>query len=199
MKLSNASYALLNQIYDKNKKKIDKVNNNLMSIIEDPMMWASSYHRLKANEGSMTVGTDLETADEMSIDKFQESIDKIKGGTFEWSKARRVWIPKPGNKDKKRPLGIGNFRDRILQDIIRKILEVIYEPTFQKLEVNFGFRPKRSVADAMNKIHLERQGMTTAIEGDIVSAYDNVNHEKLIELLKRKISDKRFIKLIETG
>ena len=120
---------------------------------------------------------------------------------------RRIYVPKPG-KTTLRPISIPNFRERILQDIIRNILNAIYEPTFQEYELNFGFRPLRSPEDALNKIDIEKQGMTTAIEGDIKGAFDNVNHKILMRLLRKKIlvslierliTDKRFLKLIENG
>ena len=87
--------------------------------------------------------------------------------------------------------------ERIVQESIRLILNTIYEPLFQRTELNFGFRPKRSTSDAIKKISSESQGINIAIQGDITGAYDNVNKKTLIKLLKRKISDKKLLRLIE--
>ena len=104
---------------------------------------------------------------------------------YQWGSIRRKLISKPGKK-KKRPLGISNFNDKIVQELIRIILNVMYEPLFQEHELNHGFRPKRSPRTAITKIERESQGMTTAIEGDIEEAYDNVNHKILMKNLKEK-------------
>jgi len=119
-------------------------------------------------------------------------------GSFAFSPVRRIEVPKPGKKEK-RPLGIPNFEDRIVQDAIRVVLNVIYEPVFQQYETNLGFRPERSTSDAIGKIGRERQGMTTAIEGDIVGAYNNVQYKRIMNILKKKIIDKKFLALIESG
>lgn len=89
-----------------------------------------------------------------------------------------------------RPLGIPNFKERLIQENLRITLNTIYEPQFQKLEVNFGFRPKRSTSDVIRKIYVEKEGMTTAIEGDIKGAYDNVNCKILELILKKKHGQK---------
>lgn len=194
----NRSIKILNNIYQRNKFDLNRKNDNLMKIVSDPELLMSSYHKLKSNKGSMTTGTDETTADEMTFSRIQELSKQILENKFKWSNIRRVFIPKPG-KSKKHPLGIPNFIDRIVQENIRIILNAIYEPLFQNMEVNYGFRPKRSTSDAIKKISLEKQSMTTAIEGDIKGAYDNVNHKILMRKLKRKISDKKFLKLIEDG
>jgi retron-type reverse transcriptase len=163
---SNQSVITLNKFYFKNKSNPEKLNDNLLKIVADPQLLLSAYHKLKANKGSMTMGTDTTTADAMTYQQMLELSESIKKGEFKWSLIRRVNIPKPG-KNKTRPLGIPNFKDRLVQENIRVGLNAIYEPSFQHLEVNYGFRPKRSTADAIKKITFERQGMTTAIEGDI--------------------------------
>ena len=146
----------------------------------------------------MTSGTLVETADGMDLKKMENLRKQLLDGTFEWTDIARKMIPKPGKK-KKRPLGIPNFTDRIVQECIRIILNIIYEPVFQIHESNHGFRPRRSTQTAVIKLQRESKEMDFALEGDISGAYDNVNHKKLIEILKKKIIDEKFLKLIEKG
>lgn len=100
---------------------------------------------------------------------------------------------------KKRPLGILTFTDRLVQESIKIILTIIYEPLFQSIESNHGFRPKRSSHSALSQILLCHQEMEYALKSNVTSAYSAVNYKILIKLLKKKISDKKLLKLIELG
>jgi RNA-directed DNA polymerase len=145
----------------------------------------------------MTRGTNKEdTPDGMDMERLNYIKKKILENEFEWGTIKRIEIPKPGS-NKKRPLGIPNFTDKLVQEAIRLVLNTIYEPVFQKYELNFGFRPNRSTKTAMTKIQNERQGMTTAIEGDIKGAYDNVDFKIMRNILEKKIGDKKLLDLIE--
>ena len=98
------------------------------------------------------------------------------------------------SSDLKRPLGIPTFRDKIVQEVLRQILESIYEPTFSYY--SHGFRPKRSCHTALYQIKKKTTGSIWAIEGDITGFFDNISHDVLIDILKRKIKDGRIIELI---
>jgi retron-type reverse transcriptase len=188
----------LNQLYSFNKKDLNKVNNNLIKIICDPDLLHTAYYKLKKNKGSMTVGTNSDTADSLDLERINKLSTEIKNG-YQWSDVRKTMIPsKPGLK-KKRPLGIPNFDDRIVQETIRIVLNLIYEPIFQSIEVNCGYRPLRDPITSILKLHRQSHAMSFAIEGDIVGAFSNVNHKVMINILKKKISDLKFLKLIETG
>lgn len=188
----------LKKLYLLNAANNSKVNDNLMKMLYDRELLFSAYEKLKGNQGSMTPGTRKETADALDIQRIEDISEQLRKGTFEWTDIRRKMIPKPGKK-KKRPLGIPNFNDRIVQEALRIVLNIIYEPTFQKKEMNHGFRPKRSTLTAILKLQHESKEMTSALEGDIKGAYDHVNHGKLIQILEKKISDKKFLKLINKG
>merc|ERR1711915_801335 len=127
-----------------------------------------------------------ETADAFGRIRLNRISEEIANGTFEWRTIKRKLISKKGKK-KSRPLGIVNFDDRVVQELIRIVLNTIYEPVFQEKEYHHGFRPKRGTRSAITKIERESQGMTTTIEGDIKSAYDNVNHKILMNFLKKKL------------
>jgi hypothetical protein len=107
-------------------------------------------------------------------------------------------VPKPF-KTTLRPLGLPDFDCKIVQEAIRMVLESIYEPHFQSLECNFGFRPKRDCLNAIHDIKKKAQGSDYAIEADFIGAYNNVDHLTLIKILKQKIKDNKFIRLIWNG
>jgi group II intron reverse transcriptase/maturase len=188
----------LQKLYSLNKENPNKVNDNLMKFVANEELLFTAYEKLKANKGSMTPGTKPETADNMTLTKIQDLSRSLLDGSFKWSDVRRIMILKPGKK-KKRPLGIPNFSDRIVQENIRVILNIIYEPKFQEIETNHCFRPKRSPKTAISKLQRESKEMFYALEGDVQGAYDNVNHTLMIEILKKRISDKKLLDLIERG
>jgi len=188
----------LKKLYILNTANNYKVNDNLMKILCNRELLFTAFEKLKSNRGSMTPGTLKEIADALDVKKIETISKQLKEGTFKWTDIRRKMISKPGKK-KERPLGIPNFDDRIVQEAIRIVLNILYEPIFQKKEMNHGFRPKRSTLTALLKLQRESKEMTSALEGDIKGAYDHVNHQKLIKILEKKISDKKFLKLIDKG
>lgn len=128
---------------------------------------------------------------------------KITEGTYHFSPAKRTWVPKPGKK-KKRPIDVPKQSDRIVQGAISGILEAIYEPVFREhgqytndLSNNYGFRPNLSCWSAVDKIKRYSQLCNIVIEGDIVSAYNYVDHDILLKILRGRITDKNFLKLIK--
>lgn len=155
---------------------------------------------LRNNKGSSTPGVDSETMDGMNWQRIQSIQDKIKERRYVWKPVRKILIPKPG-KDTKRPLGIPAMEDRIVQEMIRSVLEHIYEPVFKNKHknVNSGFRSKKGCFHSIDSLKTKAKGMEWCIEGDIKGAYDNVNHSTLINILKEKIADKEFLKLIWDG
>ncbi len=128
----------------------------------------------------------------------------IKSKKYKWSPVRRLYVEKPkllkpGEKPKQRPLGIPSFEDKIVKEAIRIILESIYEPLFEKEECNFGFRPNKSCHNAITHLIYNGTGSNIAIEGEIKGAYDNVNHDILINILKKNINDPHFLKFLKAG
>jgi len=188
----------LKKLYILNTANNYKVNDNLMKILCNRELLFTAFEKLKSNRGSMTPGTLKEIADALDVKRIETISKQLKEGTFKWTDIRRKMISKPGKK-KERPLGIPNFDDRIVQEAIRIVLNILYEPIFQKKEMNHVFRPKRSTLTALLKLQRESKEMTSALEGDIKGAYDHVNHQKLIKILEKKISDKKFLKLIDKG
>ncbi|AQX56596.1 reverse transcriptase/maturase family protein [Priestia flexa] len=151
-----------------------------------------AYHKINAKEGNLTKGADGKTIDGMSIERIQNIIDKLREQSYQPHPVKRVYIPKA--KQGKRPLGIPSFDDKLVQEVLRLILESIYEPQF--LETSHGFRPQRSCHTALMKIQRRFTGVKWFVEGDIKGFFDNIDHHTLIGILRRKIDDEKFINLI---
>jgi group II intron reverse transcriptase/maturase len=170
----------------------------LFDLIGD-MDWlrlASDY--VAQNAGNKTAGCDginvweWEEDLEGNLQRLQAS---LKSGSFEACPVRRVYIPKANGK--LRPLGIPSYRDRVVQEAVRMVLEPIYEADFSRY--SFGFRPNRCTMDAVSYLQRcakEHQGYFWAIEGDISVYFDTINHRKLMKLLRRRVSDGKLLDLI---
>ncbi len=151
-----------------------------------------AYRNIYASEGNMTAGTDGKTIDGMGMDRIQKLIESMKNHNYQPNPARRTYIEKKNGK--KRPLGIPSFDDKLVQEVVRIILESIYEPTFSNL--SHGFRPNRSCHTALEQIQAKFTGTKWFIEGDIHGFFDNIDHAVLVSILRKRIQDEYFIALI---
>jgi len=156
-------------------------------------LYLVAYGRLYSNQGAMTKGTTGETVDGMSLDKIDSIIEEIQHERFRWTPVRRTYIPKANGK--RRPLGIPTWKDKLVQEVIRLILEAYYEPQFDP--ASHGFRPERGCHTALTTIERTWKGTKWFIEGDIKGCFDNIDHSKLLDILKRDFRDGRFIALVE--
>lgn len=158
----------------------------------NPEFYYTAYQRIYAKAGNMTEGTDGETIDGMSMKRIEKLIEVLKTESYRPKPARRIYIPKKNGKH--RPLGIPSVDDKLVQEVIRMILEAIYEGTFT--DTSHGFRPQKSCHTALKQVQVYFDGVRWFIEGDIECFFNNINHHKLIEILKRRIQDEKFINLI---
>ena len=172
----------------KQKKSIERV----YKLLFNRELYLNAYAKLYPNNGAMTKGVSEETIDGMSIQKIDRIIEQLRRETYYWRPARREYIPKKNGKH--RPLGIPVWSDKLLQEVIRMILEAYYEPQFS--EHSHGFRPKRGCHTALQEIQTWK-GTRWFIEGDISSYFDTIDHDVLITMLSRQIQDGRFIRLIK--
>jgi len=155
-------------------------------------IYYAAYQKLYANKGAATKGVDDDTADGFGEKYVQTLIAELKNGTYRPKPVRRHFIQKANGK--MRPLGIPSFRDKLLQEAIRLILEAIYEPTFS--DYSHGFRPYRSCHTCIKQLKIEFTGAIWFIEGDIKGCFDNIDHEVLLEILQRKIKDSKLVNVI---
>jgi group II intron reverse transcriptase/maturase len=157
-------------------------------------LYLTAYGRIYRNKGAMTPGTTEETVDAMSLQKIDAMIDVIRQERYQWAPARRVSIEKK-HSTKKRPLGIPSWSDKLLQEVIRMILEAYYEPTFSPH--SHGFRPERGCHTALREIYQTWTGVVWFLEGDIAQCFTSLDHPLLVEILSENIHDGRFVRLIK--
>lgn len=162
------------------------------TFVLSPELLMLAYNRLKSKKGMMTEGIDSVTLDGINMDWFNKTLEDLSTEKFKFSPARRIYIDKANGK--KRPLTIGSPRDKLVQEVMRIILEAIYEPLF--LNVSHGFRPGRSCHTALRQIFTSFKGCTWWIEGDFKACFDSIPHDKLMLELSLKIKDQRFLQLI---
>jgi group II intron reverse transcriptase/maturase len=160
-----------------------------------PGLYLRAYGRIYRNDGAMTQGSTQETVDGMSLEKIDKIIEALRFERYRWTPVRRVEIPKAKQPGKTRPLGIPTWSDKLLQEVMRSILEAYYEPQFS--DHSHGFRPERGCHTALTKISHVWRGTKWFIEGDIKGCFDNIDHTILLSILREKIHDNRFLLLVE--
>lgn len=154
--------------------------------------YLEAYAKLHPNKGSNTKGVNNDIIDRMSLERIERLIEKLKEQSYQPYPARRTYLPKKNSKT--RPLGSPTFEDKLVQEVVRRILESIYEPQF--LNHSHGFRPNRSCHTALKEIRNTFTGTRWFIEGDIKGFFDNIDHHVLVGLLRKRIRDEKLINLI---
>jgi len=155
-------------------------------------LFLMAYGKISRNKGAMTHGVTDETPDGMSLEKIGVIIEALRHERYQWLPARRTYIPKKNGK--KRPLGMPVWSDKLVQEVIRLILEAYYEPQFS--DHSHGFRAERGCQTALREIYRTWLGTAWFIEGDISQYFDKLDHELLLKTLEEKIQDGRFINLM---
>lgn len=183
---------ILERIANSSKSHNDGVFTRLYRYLLREDIYYRAYKNLYANAGAATKGTDDDTADGFGAEYITDIIKSLKSLEYSPKPVRRTYIPK--HNGKLRPLGIPSFRDKLVQDAIRQILEAIYEPIFS--EDSHGFRPGRSCHTAFDRIKYGFNGTKWFIEGDIKGCFDNIDHKMLLNILSAKIKDSKLINLI---
>ena len=151
-------------------------------------LFLTAYGRIYRNTGAMTPGVTKETVDGMSLAKIDTSIEALRHERYRWTPVRRVNIPKSNGKT--RPLGIPTWSDKLVQEVLRLILEAYYDPQFS--DRSHGFRPDRGCHTALREVHRKWNGTVWFIEGDISQYFDSLDHEVLLGILAEQIHDGRF-------
>ena len=182
---------VLNNLNEHSKDSSYKFER-LYRILFNEELFYVAYQKIASNGGSTTKGSDGRSIDEMSLARIETLIASLKDESYQPHPSRRVHIPKKNGKT--RPLGIPAFEDKLVQEVVRMILEAIYEGHFET--TSHGFRPKRSCHTALLHIQKTFSGAKWFIEGDIKGFFDNIDHDVLVGILRERISDDRFIRLI---
>ncbi len=177
----------------KNQNDPAWINRDLYRKLYNPTLYLLAYQRIKSKPGNMTPGVDGQTLDGYSIEVIQKTIQLLKMEHYEPTPVRRVYIPKKAT-GKYRPLGVPSPRDKMVQECLRLILESIYEPNFHPN--SHGFRPGRSCHTALESLQRNWVGTKWVIEADIAQCFDRIDHHRLLDILRGKIQDERFINLI---
>ena len=184
-------YAKASRSFKRIWKERDSAQPKLLEMILYKDNLNRAYKRVKANKGAAGIdGMSIEEALPYLKEHQQELIDRIFRGKYTPSPVRRVEIPKSDGGVRK--LGIPTVIDRTIQQAITQKLVPIYEPLFA--ENSFGYRPNRSAKDAIIKIkEYAEQGYTFAVALDLSKYFDTLNHEILINLLRRNVKDERVV------
>jgi group II intron reverse transcriptase/maturase len=161
-------------------------------LLYNPELYLQAYAKLYPNDGAMTRGVTSETVDGTSLAKIEQLITSLREGTFRWTPVRRVQIPKKNGKT--RPLGIPTWKDKLVQEVIRSILETYFDQQFSRH--SHGFRPGRGCHTALTEIQQTWTGVKWFIEGDIAQYFDTIDHEILIDMLGEKIHDEHFLQFM---
>ena len=154
---------VLRNLSEKSSNKSYKFQR-LYRNLYNPEFYYLAYNNIYASTGNMTAGVDGQTIDGMSKDRIENIILSLKDHSYQPKPARRTYIEKK-NSNKKRPLGIPSANDKLIQEVVRMILESIFEGTFSNN--SHGFRPHRSCHTALKHIDINFKGAVWFVEGDI--------------------------------
>ena len=164
-------------------------------VFSERNLWAA-FQQVARNDGAPGVDHVTTRQFERQLpDSIWELSDLLKSGTFKPQAIRRVYIPKPGTREK-RPLGIPTVRDRVVQAAIVNVIEPIFERDFA--EHSYGFRPGRGCKDALRRVDgLLKDGYVYVVDADLKAYFDSIPHDRLLDHVKEKIADGPVLRLIE--
>lgn len=162
-------------------------------IFRPDVMWRA-WEKVRKNGGSAGVdGVTIQDIEQGGVEQFLEQItEDLRAGRYRPQPVLRVYIPKPDGRQ--RPLGIPTVRDRVVQQACEIVIEPIFEANF--LSNSYGFRPKKSAQQAVKAVKKALIRGWRVVEADIQGYFDTIDHELLMSLVRRRISDRRVLKLI---
>jgi group II intron reverse transcriptase/maturase len=178
-------------VADRGKRRLPL--NSVYRQLQNPEWFLAAYAKIAHNHGAMTPGITQETVDGMNRERINAIVDDLVHERYRWSPVRRVYIAKKDTTTK-RPLGIPEWKDKLVQEVLRQILETYYEPQFS--DHSHGFRPNRGCHTALTEIERVWRGTVWFIEGDITGCYDHIDHDILLSLLGAKLQDQRLLRLL---
>lgn len=156
-------------------------------------LYLRAYHRLARNHGALTRGATDETVDAMTLTKIDTIIAALRRERYRWTPVRRTHVPKR-KSGKMRALGLPTWSDKLLQEVMRLILEAYYDPQFS--QHSHGFRPGRGCHSALESITSHWKGVKWYVEGDISACFDSFDNGVMLSILREKLHDNRFLRLV---
>ena len=157
---------------------------------------ASAWKQVASNRGSAGIdNVSIQHYKRHAQQRLERTSELLKTGKYKPSGVRRVWIDKPGSKDK-RPLGIPTVTDRVVQTALRNVIQPIFEKEFA--ECSYGFRPQRGCKDALRQVdRLIKQGYKYVVDADLKGYFDSIPQDKLKERIAERIADGRILELLQ--
>jgi group II intron reverse transcriptase/maturase len=185
---------LQRELYLAAKKSRNRRFHALYDRIFRPDILWRAWEEVRRNGGSAGVdGVTIEEVEREGVEQFLDQIEQdLKAGKYRPQPVRRVYIPKSDGRQ--RPLGIPSVRDRVVQQACKIVIEPVFEANFR--DNSYGFRPKRSAQQAIKVLKKALFTGWYVVEADIQSYYDTIDHEILMSLVERRISDRRVLKLL---
>ena len=181
---------ILEIIHHRGSKKLPL--ERVYRLLYNKELYLTAYGKLYANKGALTKGMDAnDTVQGMSLKRIETIINKLKLGKYQWQPVRRVYIPK--KKGENRPIGILTWSDKLLQEVIRILLEAYYEPQFSPL--SHGYRPQKGCHTALQEIS-KWHATKWFIEADLEKCFDTIDHNVLLSIIGQNINDHRLLKLL---
>lgn len=174
------------------KRKVHSLTGRIVY----PLVYAA-WRAVRRNRGAAGI-------DKVSVKMFEANLEEnlqalmrdLKNGSFEPKPLRRTYIPKDAKKTKFRPLGIPAVRDRVAQEVLRKLLEPIFEPRFH--EHSYGFRPGRSCHQAIEQaLSDHEQGYRVVLDADIAGFFDNIPHRLIVDAVAEEVADGNILRLVK--
>ena len=166
------------------------IHRDIFRILNNDEIWIAAYEKLKGNKGALTPGVTSETMDATSLESLKRLKTKVCTEKYKFKPVKLTYITYANGK--RRPLGLPTASDKIVQEVMRMILDAIYEPIF--INESFGFRSGLGCHDALKHVENKFRWIDYVIEGDIEQAYPTIDHRGLIRILQKRITFKLLIK-----
>lgn len=182
----------LSVIRELSKKKAGWVHQDVFRILRKEDIWIAAYENIKRNKGTLTPEVTKDTLDGTGLTRLRKIQMEVLAEQYRFQPVKQTWVPKENKK--LQPLGVPTPNDKLVQEVIRMVLEAIYEPIFNYR--SFGFRKGKGVHDALEYVEKQFRWADWIIKGDIKNAYPTIDHNKLCEILSQRIKDERFMRLL---
>ena len=182
----------LTAINNLSQKDSKWIHRHIFRSLNKDEIWLAAYEKLTNKKVTLTPGSIPKTMYEMSFEKLKRLKDEVLSERYKFNSVKLTYIPRPD--DKMRPLGFPPVNDKIVQEVIRMVLEAIYAPIFSKL--SFGFRTRVGCHDALAHVERKFSWVDYCIESNIEQSYPIIDHHVLIKTVEKRINDPRFSRLI---